>query len=232
MLARAMRKQNLPLRIMTGLVRRDRPRPALRRRHGAVRRDRRGPHDASVVVKRLVTTLGGQESDDEDLAEAPRHGRDAAEPRARRLRRPRARAPDILVKLAKCCTPVPGDEIVGFVTRGSGVSVHRGDCTNVAGPDRRARSRIIEVEWAPTAKSIFLVQIQVEALDRPGCCRTSPGVLSDHHVNILSATVSTSRDRLALSRFTFEMGDPKHLDHVLSAVRGVEGVFDVYRVTG
>src|SRR5690606_27262399 len=76
-------------------------------------------------------------------------------------------AGDILVKLAKCCTPVPGDEIVGFVTRGSGVSVHRADCTNVKSL-KEDPARMIDVSWAPTSKSVFLVQIQVEALDRAG----------------------------------------------------------------
>src|SRR5205085_1896795 len=102
-------------------------------------------------------------------------------------------APDILVKLAKCCTPVPGDEILGFVTRGSGVSVHRVDCVNVA-PLRREPDRVIDVEWAPTGKSVFLVQIQVEALDRSGLLSDVTRVLSEHHVNILSATVSTTNE--------------------------------------
>jgi len=139
-------------------------------------------------------------------------------------------ADDILVKLAKCCTPVPGDKIVGFVTRGSGVSVHRADCTNVkalmANPER-----LIDVEWAPTSKSVFLVQIQVEALDRSGLLSDVTRVLSEHHVNILSATVSTGDDRLAISRFVFEMGDTVHLDRVLNAVRRIDAVYDVYRVT-
>ena len=139
-------------------------------------------------------------------------------------------ASDIWVKLARCCTPVPGDSIVGFVTRGSGVSVHRADCVNAvsltAQPDR-----MVEVEWAPSASSVFLVAIQVEALDRSRLLSDVTRVLSDQHVNILSASVTTTRDRVAMSRFTFEMGDPKHLGHVLRAVRGVDGVYDVYRVT-
>jgi len=139
-------------------------------------------------------------------------------------------AADILVKLARCCTPVPGDPIVGFVTRGSGVSVHRTDCVNVKalGDDRE---RFVEVEWAPTTKSVFRVQIQVEALDRSGLLSDVTRVLSEHHVNILSATVSTTNERLALSRFVFEMGDAVHLDRVLNAVRRIDAVYDVYRVT-
>ncbi len=139
-------------------------------------------------------------------------------------------APDILVKLAKCCLPVPGDEIVGFVTRGSGVSVHRADCTNVKSL-MAEKDRLIEVEWAPTSKSVFLVQIQVEALDRSGLLSDVTRVLSEHHVNILSASVQTTTDRLAISRFVFEMGDIVHLDRVLNAVRRIDAVYDVYRVT-
>ncbi|MGV9193035.1 RelA/SpoT family protein [Microbacterium sp. MC2] len=139
-------------------------------------------------------------------------------------------ADDILVKLAKCCTPVPGDEIVGFVTRGSGVSVHRADCSNVKSL-KTDPERMIDVAWAPTSKSVFLVQIQVEALDRSGLLSDVTRVLSEHHVNILSASVNTSNDRLAISRFVFEMGDTVHLDRVLNAVRRIDAVYDVYRVT-
>ncbi|QAY73903.1 bifunctional (p)ppGpp synthetase/guanosine-3',5'-bis(diphosphate) 3'-pyrophosphohydrolase [Agromyces protaetiae] len=139
-------------------------------------------------------------------------------------------APDILVKLARCCTPVPGDEIVGFITRGSGVSVHQAKCHNVQSLLREP-DRMIEVEWAPSSKSVFLVQIQIEALDRAGLLSDVTRVLSEHHVNILSANVSTSTDRLALSRFVFEMGDTTHLDRVLNAVRRIDAVYDVYRVS-
>ena len=138
-------------------------------------------------------------------------------------------APDILVKLAKCCTPVPGDEIVGFVTRGAGVSVHRSDCKNVK-ELMTEPERMIDVDWAPSSKSVFLVQIQVEALDRAGLLSDVTRVLSENHVNILSATVSTSNQRLAISRFVFEMGDTTHLDRVLNAVRRIDAVYDVYRV--
>ncbi|MBT2499862.1 bifunctional (p)ppGpp synthetase/guanosine-3',5'-bis(diphosphate) 3'-pyrophosphohydrolase [Agromyces sp. ISL-38] len=139
-------------------------------------------------------------------------------------------APDILVKLARCCTPVPGDAIVGFITRGSGVSVHQANCHNVQSLMREPE-RMIDVEWAPSSKSIFLVHIQIEALDRAGLLSDVTRVLSEHHVNILSANVSTSTDRLALSRFVFEMGDTTHLDRVLNAVRRIDAVYDVYRVS-
>ena len=118
---------------------------------------------------------------------------------------------------------------MGFVTRASGVSVHREKCVNA--PSLRQRpERGVDVEWAPTPSSVFLVNIQVEALDRSRLLADITRALSDTHVNILSASVTTTRDRIATSRFTFEMADPKHLGSVLKTVRTVEGVYDAYRV--
>jgi len=189
-----------------------------------------GHVSAANVVNRVVQSFGGEEGASEDLAEATVPTRT----RQRRASDPGVvvvGADDVLVKLARCCTPVPGDPILGFVTRGNGVSVHRRDCTN-AESLLRQNDRLLDVEWAPSSSSVFLVQLQVEALDRNRLLSDVTRVLSDQHVNILSASVQTSRDRLALSRFTFEMGEPSHLDHVIRAVRKVDGVYDVYRITG
>jgi GTP pyrophosphokinase len=138
---------------------------------------------------------------------------------------------DVWARLSRCCTPVPGDEITGFVTRGHGVSVHRSDCANLRHLLDSEPERLVEVRWSPTEDSVFLVGVQVEALDRTGLLSDITRAISDQHVNILSASVSTTRDRVAVSKFTFEMGDPKHLGHVLRAVRAIDGVYDVYRVT-
>ncbi|MEU7176680.1 MULTISPECIES: RelA/SpoT family protein [Streptomyces] len=231
-IARAMRKQNLPIqRILTGdslvTLAHEMRYPDISSLYAAIGE---GHVAAQGVVQKLVQALGGQDEATEDIAEST-----PIRPRSKR----RSSADpgvvvkgvdDVWVKLARCCTPVPGDPIIGFVTRGSGVSVHRADCVNVDSLSKQPE-RILEVEWAPTQSSVFLVAIQVEALDRSRLLSDVTRVLSDQHVNILSAAVQTSRDRVATSRFTFEMGDPKHLGHVLKAVRGVEGVYDVYRVT-
>ena len=137
---------------------------------------------------------------------------------------------DVLIKLARCCTPVPGDEIVGFITRGSGVSVHRTYCINISDLKLNQGDRIVGVRWNLSAKTLFLVNIQVEALDRARLLSDVTRTLSDQHVNILNASVSTSKDRTAISRFTFEMADASHLDSVIASVRQVEGVYDVYRI--
>ena len=136
---------------------------------------------------------------------------------------------DVLVKLARCCTPVPGDAIMGFITKGSGISVHREDCINATDLRTHQSERVVGVKWLAGAASLFLVNIQVEALDRARLLADVTRTLSEQHVNILSAAVSTSKDRVAISRFTFEMADAKHLDSVLAAVRNIEGVYDVYR---
>jgi GTP pyrophosphokinase len=137
---------------------------------------------------------------------------------------------EVMVKLARCCTPVPGDQILGFITRATGVSVHRSDCKN-ADDLRSQPERLIDVSWDTNAKSLFLVQIQIEALDRGGLLSDVTRVLSENHVNILSASVSTRADRVALSRFVFEMSNPAALDSLLNAVRRIDNVYDVYRVS-
>ena len=232
-IVRAMRKQGLPLqRMMTNqaltTIAVDLHQADVSGLYASIGE---GRVSAAAVIQRLVEAAGGAEAAADDAAES-------LIPTS--LQRQRARtssdvgvvvkgADDVWVKLSKCCTPVPGDEILGFVTRGSGVSVHRTDCVNVPGL-RAEPDRIVEVEWAPSATSLFLVNIQVEALDRARLLSDVTRALSDMHVNILSASVTTSRDRIALSRFTFEMADPKHMGSVIKAVRNVEGVYDAYRV--
>jgi len=187
---------------------------------------------AASVVEKLMIALGGAEGAVEDIAET------AIPTRRTPTRRAAGGDPGVLVrgmgdvwaKLAKCCTPVPGDDILGFVTRGGGVSVHRTDCTNAADLQSKPE-RLVEVEWASAPGAVFLVAIQVEALDRHRLLSDVTKALADERVNILSASVQTSRDRVAVSRFTFELADPAHLGAVLQTVRNVDGVFDVERVT-
>jgi GTP pyrophosphokinase len=182
------------------------------------------------VVSKLLQLHGGEEGATEDLAEA------IAPTRVRRsgstTNSPNVNVKgidDVYTRLSRCCTPVPGDEIFGYVTKGEGVSIHRIDCTNALDL-KKEQERIVETTWPESATGIYLVNIQVEALDRNGLLSDVTRTLSEHHVNILSASVSTSRDRIALSRFAFEMADPKHLGSVLAAVKNIAGVYDVYRV--
>ncbi|GGK85550.1 GTP pyrophosphokinase [Salinibacterium xinjiangense] len=230
-IARAMRKQNLPLQKLmsqdsfaevASQMRYD----DVTALYAAVGE---GHISTQSVIEKVLSSLHSEsETDDAEIEFAPKG-------RSRSMKNSDSGvlvrgAPDILVKLAKCCTPVPRDSVVGFVTRGAGVSVHRSDCKNVSSLMLEPE-RMIDVEWAPSSKSLFLVQIQIEALDRSGLLSDVTRVLTENHVNILSATVSTSSERLALSRFVFEMGDTTHLDRVLNAVRRIDGVYDVYRVS-
>jgi guanosine-3',5'-bis(diphosphate) 3'-pyrophosphohydrolase len=232
-LTKAMRKAGLPLQRLLGgealaTLAAELHYPDVSALYAAV-----GEHQVSAtsLVEKLLTALGGTEGATEDIAET-------AIPTKRTGVRSAGGDPGVLVrgmtdvwaKLAKCCTPVPGDEILGFVTRGGGVSVHRTDCTNAADL-QRTPERLVEVEWASQPGAVFLVAIQVEALDRHRLLSDVTRALADERVNILSASVQTSRDRVAISRFTFELADPAHLGAVLQTVRNVDGVFDVERVT-
>ncbi|MBG6054281.1 GTP pyrophosphokinase [Salinibacterium sp. CAN_S4] len=230
-IARAMRKQNLPLQKLMSQDSFAEVASQMRYEdvtalYAAVGE---GHISTQSVIEKVLASLHAEsETDDAEIEFAPK-GRTRSTKNSDSGVLVRG-APDILVKLAKCCTPVPGDEVVGFVTRGAGVSVHRTDCNNVSSLMLEPE-RMIDVEWAPSSKSLFLVQIQIEALDRSGLLSDVTRVLTENHVNILSATVSTSSERLALSRFVFEMGDTTHLDRVLNAVRRIDGVYDVYRVS-
>jgi GTP pyrophosphokinase len=232
-IARAMRKQGLPLqRMATGdallAIATEMRFSDLSALYAAVGE---GHVSAQSVVSKLVQSVGGVDGAQEDLAETALPTRP---PRPSPLHDSGVvveGAADVWARLSRCCTPVPGDEITGFVTRGHGVSVHRADCTNLRHLLDSEPERLVAVRWSPTDDSLFLVAIQVEALDRTGLLSDVTRSISDQHVNILSASVTTTRDRVAVSKFTFEMGDPKHLGHVLRAVRAIDGVYDVYRVT-
>ncbi|HZA60706.1 MAG TPA: bifunctional (p)ppGpp synthetase/guanosine-3',5'-bis(diphosphate) 3'-pyrophosphohydrolase [Actinomycetota bacterium] len=179
----------------------------------------------SVVVRLTRTITAEDEEAPQDLAPkrpvriAPRESTGVVV----------AGSSDVWVKLARCCTPVPGDAIVGFVTRGHGVSVHRRECPNARSllnePDR-----MIDVSWREGTSTTFVVSIQVEALDRKKLLGDVATVISDAQVNILEASTNTGKDRIARFRFTFELADIAHLDSILRSVRRVDGVFDARRI--
>ncbi|ROR53086.1 GTP pyrophosphokinase [Luteococcus japonicus] len=232
-LARQMRKSGLPLqRILTaehltsvsdGMKLGDIPSLYAAIGEGSV--------SAQAVMHRLISLAGGAEAAaEESLEEAPVGGR------RRRGRSSRSETgvvvagdASLYVKLAKCCTPMPGDEILGFVTRGEGVSVHRRDCTN-AGNLLNNPERIVQVSWDTTGATGYLVNIQIEGLDRQGAFADISRVMAEHHLNITQATMNTTRGQLYKMRVSFESPDPSHLDHVLGQLRRVPGVYDVYRV--
>lgn len=186
---------------------------------------------AQAAVQRIIEISGGVE-------EAVSEGMEDE-----RVTRPRRRSAsskdvgvvvegdsDLWVKLAKCCTPLPGDPIMGFVTRENGVSVHRRDCSNVANLMSTQPERVVGVEWDSSTGVGYLVSVQVEAIDRTGLLSELTRTLSDMGVSITAASVVTAKDRTARIRLTFECSDPKHLKEVSSQLRRISGVYDVYRV--
>ena len=139
--------------------------------------------------------------------------------------------PDVMVRLSRCCTPVPGDEIMGFVTKGRGVTVHRADCANAASLFTQDSARLVEVEWSSESSgAVFIAAVEIVALDRSRLLRDVANALSDEHVNIVACTTHTGADRVAKMRFEFEFADPSHLQSVLRMIKRIDGVFDANRV--
>jgi guanosine-3',5'-bis(diphosphate) 3'-pyrophosphohydrolase len=227
MLQRELRRQGLPLKRLTTeetltRVAADLKYPTLDALLVAVGEGHVSPQSVAVRLTSLIS------EEEEEVAEIP-----PARPvhLAPRTDKPVlvAGADDLWVNLSRCCTPVPGDEIVGFVTRGRGVSVHRVDCPNAKAlasqPDR-----FIEVSWRPGKGTSFVVAVQVEALDRKKLLGDVATALGEHQINILSASSTVGKDRVARLRFTFELADITHLAGILQTVKKVDSVFDAYRV--
>jgi GTP diphosphokinase / guanosine-3',5'-bis(diphosphate) 3'-diphosphatase len=137
---------------------------------------------------------------------------------------------DMMIRLSRCCTPVPGDEIIGFVTQGRGVSVHRTDCANAASLSVGRGERVIEVEWDADRVGVFVVSIEVVALDRTRLLADVTRILAEQHVNILASSSHTGADRVTRMRFEFELADPAHLDSLLGALKRLDSVYEAYRV--
>ena len=237
-IAKAMRKQNLPLQrlmshqtlqlVATELGYRD-----VSALYAAV-----GENNISAqnVVAKLVESVGGEDGAEETLAEgvspgqkvgATGTGAEAA------VNVEGLSSNEVWVKLARCCTPVPGDDIVGFITRGQGVSVHRSDCVNATRLRSEHPERFVEVSWASDQSTgQYLVEIEIKALNRPGLLNDLSKVLSEHHVDIVSGSMMTTGDQLASARFSFGLPGVTYLDTVLASLRGVDGVFEAKRRMG
>jgi len=186
-----------------------------------------GHVSAASVVQRLEKELRGPEAE----VQLPSTARQARRPGSGRSQVGVhvEGIDDLMVRLSRCCTPVPGDEIIGFVTRGRGVSVHRADCSNT-GALLNSEGRMLEVEWDDQRQGSFVASIEVKALDRSRLLTEVARVLSEHHVNIIGSSSHTGSDRVSKMRFEFELADPAHLEHVVSALRRVDSVYDAYRL--
>jgi guanosine-3',5'-bis(diphosphate) 3'-pyrophosphohydrolase len=230
-LVQAMRKQGLPVEKISKSdllkhVADDLKYPDLDSMHVAIGENRLS---AQSVTTRVIRLFQPDEDEADEVIEQP-------PARLRRTARVRGKGvivegfDDLLVRLARCCTPVPGDEIVGFLTRGRGVSVHRHDCPNAKALRGSDEGRMISVWWDRQQEGTFTVAIQIEALDRTKLLRDVTSAISDVGVNILSSSTRAGRDGIATLTFSFELADPSHLEHVIHSVRQIDSVFDAYRV--
>jgi GTP pyrophosphokinase len=138
---------------------------------------------------------------------------------------------DIMVRMAKCCKPIPGDDIVGYISLGKGITIHRSDCKNARALMKNPE-RFTQVGWQGLVGQAFRVEIQVEALDRNHLLEDVARTLGDSGVNILSGQVQTLPDGAVRDRFTIEVGDVRQLDNILANIRAIDTVYDAYRIVG
>lgn len=238
-IARAMRKQNLPLqRLMNHdsvlSVATSLGYPDISGLYAAVGD---GHISAQNIVSKLVENLGGGDGTEETLSEAVTpgghlHSAPELSAKGQGVSVDGMNANDVWVKLARCCTPVPGDDIVGFITRGQGVSVHQRSCPNAVRLEGLHPERFVQVSWSNEhSQAQYLVQIQTKALDRPGLLADLTKVMTEYRVNIVSASTVSTRDQVATARFSFHLAEMSHLNAVLAALRRVDGVFEAVRVS-
>jgi len=230
-IARAMRKQNLPLqRLMSqdsvAHVAAQLRYETVESLYAAVGE---GHVSTQSVIEKIVAALHVEAESDDEPFSLPTRGRTPVRTSDSGVLV--RGAPDILVKLAKCCTPVPGDEIMGFITRGRGVSVHRSDCANAGSFADDQSSRLVDVEWdGSSTGTVFRAGVEVVALDRSRLLRDVANALSEQHVNIVACSTHTGGDRVAKMHFEFELADPSHLESVLRTIRQIDAVYDCYRL--
>ncbi|MCB1256094.1 MAG: bifunctional (p)ppGpp synthetase/guanosine-3',5'-bis(diphosphate) 3'-pyrophosphohydrolase [Microthrixaceae bacterium] len=181
-----------------------------------------------MVASRVAAMLRGVETGREEVVSSPTptRNRRRGQPVGVNVEGYEA----MLVHMARCCRPVPGDQIVGFVTRGRGVSVHRSDCSNAVSLVSGHGERMIDVSWDSGDKGEFIASVEVKALDRPRLLQDVTSILSENHVNIIDSTTRVGKDMVAKMQFEFELSDAAHLEVLLGRLRAVDSVYDAFRV--
>ncbi|HYY64048.1 MAG TPA: TGS domain-containing protein, partial [Gaiellaceae bacterium] len=229
-LEQALKKQNLPYRKLAGsavlaqVIRET----GFRKAEDFYVALGSGKVPARQIVNKVLNRLKTEEVAQEDAVplKAPKAGRAiAGDDLGIKVRG----VDDVLVRLAKCCTPVPGDEIVGYISMGRGITIHRADCSNVKAL-RRNPERFTPVDWDGAAAASFRVQIAVDSWDRPRLLEDVARTFAEHGANIVEYGGHVE-DQLAKNWYVAEVGDLKALRGLLTALRNVDAVFDAYRVT-
>jgi GTP pyrophosphokinase len=188
--------------------------------------------DAKTAANKLMQRLKAGEGVEEEAAAGAQPGN---EDRARRTKDASnygisvKGADNVAVRLAKCCRPVPGDEIEGYVSLGRGITIHRADCKNVKAL-KRASERFVEVGWVGENEAAYRVELQIDAYDRTRLLEDLSRTFSEVGINIIGATCTTNHP-MVKNRFVVEVGDTEQLKHCISRLRNVESVFDAYRIT-
>ena len=186
-----------------------------------------GQISALAVVQRLERELHGGDAEQlpTTVTKMPRNNRSARRTAGVYVEG----LDDVMIHLARCCSPVPGDAIMGFITQGRGVSVHRDDCSNAVALAHRLGERIIDVEWDGSVGGQYRAVLEVLAFDRSRLLLDVSKVVAEYHLNIISSSSTTSGARIVRMVFDVELVDPTHLSSLLSALKAVDGVFDAFR---
>jgi GTP pyrophosphokinase len=190
-----------------------------------------GKVSTKTVANKLMQRLKAGEAVEEDSA-TPARGR---EDRARRTKDASnygisvKGVDNVAVRLAKCCRPVPGDDIAGYVSLGRGITIHRADCKNVKAL-KKAPERFVEVSWAGENEASYRVELQIDAYDRTRLLEDLSRTFSEAGINIIGASCTTNHP-MVKNKFVVEVGDTEQLKQCISRLRNVESVFDAYRIT-
>lgn len=179
-----------------------------------------GKYSAGQVVGRLLKTQAPEPEPVTELEVKP--PKDLGPIRIKDLQ-------DLLIRLASCCQPIPGDAIIGYITRGKGITIHRADCPYLA---RTESFRQIPAEWDGHQQKLYPAKIQVITVDKPGMLADITGALKAADVNVTKASVETTADRRGIANFTVQVADQQHLERVLAAIKRLKEVISVRRVTG
>jgi GTP pyrophosphokinase len=189
-----------------------------------------------VILSKVVTILLGYYHDEKQSELRRKEKAEQAEEGKKKVKKKEQTGvtvkgvDNLLIRFSKCCNPVPGDEIIGFITKGRGISVHRKDCINVQSLPEDEKQRFIDVEWDMAVSASFQVEIYVEAMDRLRLLQDVTAALAEQGVNILASSSTTHRDGIVEMRYLFEIGDLSRLDSVLREVRETDGVFEARRM--
>jgi guanosine-3',5'-bis(diphosphate) 3'-pyrophosphohydrolase len=134
---------------------------------------------------------------------------------------------DMLVRFANCCHPLPGEGVIGFITRGRGVTIHKHDCRHILDVDKE---RLVEIQWEPSSEDVYLARLKITSVDKKGILANISSIMAQKDANIIHAEVTTTMDKKGVSFFTIEVQNYRHLEDIMGAIKKIKEVLIVERI--